>query len=66
MTVLQGLSFLAENIVMVYIYVVMLQLFILSQTDAIEQEEEGEILIQQECARPHFIHGVQGFLKLIS
>jgi hypothetical protein len=28
---------------MIYTYVGMLQLFILSQTDGIEQEEEGEI-----------------------
>jgi hypothetical protein len=36
-------------------YLGMLQLFILSQTDGIERDEECEILFQQECAPPHFI-----------
>jgi len=57
-----GPFFFAENVT-VYIYVGMLQLFILSQTDGIEQEEEGEILFQQECAPPHFICEVQSALN---
>ena len=61
-----GPFFFAENIVTAYINLGMLQLFILSQIDCIEQEEEGEILFQQECPPPHSVHEVQCALKLIS
>ena len=51
MIILQGLSFFAENIIMVNIYLDTLQLSVFSQIDGIEQVE-GEILLQQNGARP--------------
>jgi hypothetical protein len=64
MIILQGLSFFAEKIIMVNIYLDTLQLSVFSQLDGIEQEEEGEILFQQDCAPPHFSHEVQSAVKV--
>jgi hypothetical protein len=59
-----GSSLLVENIITANTYLGILQLFVFEETGDIEQKQEGEILLQQDGASPHFSHEAQNVLNV--